>query len=107
MIKTEPDCIILAISDLGIGIKQSLNKYLKINEIKNDQYFIKEALRPGVSGTGLTGRGLGLTNVINSIEEVQITSGLGQVITKNGRISKEKTINTKLFGTSIYLKINI
>ncbi len=97
----------LTISDIGFGIKSTLEKKLDINSQENDSVFIAEALREGISGTGWSGRGRGLTLVKDLMEEVQVTSGLGQVTTKDGIIIDKSQIANPLKGTSISVKINL
>lgn len=106
--KTNRDTTLaLSIADIGKGIRKTMSKVFDSEDEIEDFEYIKEALKPGVSGTGKLGRGLGLSRIVNTIEQVQVTSGNGQIITCEGEISKEQSINTNLKGTSIYLKIQL
>ncbi len=96
----------LSITDIGKGIRSSMSSVYN-NDSIYDFEFIEQALVEGVSCTGKFGRGLGLSKIANTIEFVQITSGNGQVITKEGQVYDRRTINTNLKGTSIFLKIRI
>lgn len=95
----------LSIADIGNGIKHTMSNVMGFETQAEDFEYIKEAVKPGVSGTGKFGRGLGLSRIIETIDEVQITSGNGQIKTYEGIIKNEQTINTVLRGTSIYLNI--
>lgn len=97
----------LSIADIGKGIKSSLANQFNCKEEIEDYVYIREAIKEGVSSTGKLGRGLGLYRIINTIDDVQITSGNGQIITHEGKVYQQQAINTNLRGTSIYLKIRL
>ena len=103
----QENCLTLSIADIGIGIRNSLKKVIQRDDIFEDCIYIKEAIKKGVSGTGELGRGLGLSQIIETINEVQITSGNGLIKTNEGKIFKEETLNTNLKGTSIFLKLYV
>ena len=101
------NCLLLAVSDLGIGISGSLKNTYRKNDDMDDVEYILKSMQRGVSSTGELGRGLGLPDVIESMEEVQITSGFGQVLTREGIIVNERKVKSRLLGTSVSLKLNL
>ncbi|MBN7817783.1 hypothetical protein [Algoriphagus pacificus] len=95
----------LSIADIGRGIRNTMSEVLDFNDSIDDHMFIQEAIKPGVSGTGIIGRGLGLAKIVEIIDQVQITSGKGQIKTFEGRVKQSEVLNYSLKGTSIFLKI--
>ncbi len=69
----------MSITDFGIGIKKSLLKssLFQTDKIKrqDDEFFINAALQPGISSTNLSGRGAGLSIVLNKSDKIIIASG--------------------------------
>jgi len=104
--------LLLAVSDLGIGIEESF-KHFHRNEIgdKSDKLkgwkILKYALEPGVSSTGLSLRGYGLHHVSKLSDILTISSGYG-VYYLNNRKNINKGQKTKFIpGTSILITFDI
>lgn len=93
----------VAITDIGIGIKESLRKNRRLVKNESDIYYLSEAIRRGVSGTSEIDRGIGLYDVVNFNSEVQITSGTGVLKTLNGKITNTKNIPSSTKGTSVFI----
>lgn len=64
---TEREFLVLAVGDLGIGIRQSLQRAVKVT---NDFQAVERALERYVSGTGTPGRGQGLAEVSEYIDRL-------------------------------------
>jgi len=94
----------IAVSDLGIGIKESLIRGSLISEQEEDSTCIKMALEKGISTTNQKGRGFGLNEVLNSSNRLSIFSGLGRVLINNDSRLKKLILRESSFhfeGTTI------
>lgn len=103
--------LFLCVSDLGIGIKNSLLKSDLFNKYKDrrrgDNFFIGAALTIGVTSTNCISRGLGLPLVLKDSNKLIISSGYCRAsITKDDNdlsIHKKYKLKriTRMKGTSI------
>lgn len=95
----------LAVTDFGIGIKNSLLKSNSFQNYKdeNDSFFIDKALGFNVSSTDKPNRGFGLSLVAKSADALHISSGFGSISirTKNEKKIMKKREIPELIGTSI------
>lgn len=105
--QSEYDTLLLNISDIGIGIKESLSSTIRLPECSSDSAFIEESIKPGITSTGNGGRGYGLHQVVYFSSQVTIRSGEGVVKTQDGKLLSSLNYPTSLKGTSIFIKIFI
>ncbi len=98
--------LVLAISDLGIGIKDSLVKNTDIEQEEKDIFYLKESIKSGVTSTGIPGRGNGLAYLTETVEKVQISSGKGKIFIEDGKVTREELNSEQIIGTSIYFKVD-
>ncbi|MGT2883373.1 ATP-binding protein [Streptococcus ferus] len=102
--------IIIAVSDFGIGIPTSLKE--KCDEEKNDNEWIEEALKEGVSTQSVPqNRGAGLANIMktlttNKIGQVTIISNCGKVRLEDNQIVESRSFVESYQGTFFELKID-
>ena len=101
------DRFMFAVSDLGIGIKESFlkSKNNSIDPSAPDVKFIEYALKEGTTSTSIQGRGNGLPVAISQANKIHISSGNGTIglgsSTKRDKIDSRNPIY--LQGTSIRL----
>lgn len=93
--------ILLAVSDLGIGIKDSLYNYLKQEDPSIDESMcLKYAIMPGISRTGLKARGMGLNKVAQFADKMHLSSGKSSLLVDNQKQSQSTKVTDFLPGTS-------
>jgi hypothetical protein len=101
------DRFMIAVSDLGIGIKKSfINSHNKIiPPAAPDINFLEYAIKKGTTCTNITGRGNGLPIAVAQANKVHISSGNGTIYIDNTIAKKNiRRENTNfLQGTSIRL----
>lgn len=95
----------VSITDIGIGVKDSLMKNNTIDQNENDIYYLIESIKRGISGTSEIDRGIGLHDVINYNSKVQITSGGGVLQTIDGKIQKADNLPYSRKGTSVFISL--
>lgn len=95
----------LAVTDFGIGIKNSLLKskeFMGLDD-ENDSFFIEKAIAFNVSSTEKANRGFGLSLVSQFADVLHINSGQGSISVRkiDGLASTKKRNIPNLIGTSI------
>jgi hypothetical protein len=101
------DVLLLTISDIGIGIKNSFNIKQELHSDQKDSFYIEEAIKPGITSTGTSGRGLGLYHVVSFSSHVKITSGNGQIKVHEGHLKSSTNSENYLKGTSIHIRVEM
>lgn len=102
--------IIIAVSDFGIGIPQSIKN--KFQKTENDDELIEFALGEGVSSQSIPqNRGAGLANIMktlttNSVGEFTIISNCGIVNIKNNIVNSSDVLEESYPGTFFEIKID-
>jgi hypothetical protein len=99
--------LMLSISDIGIGIKNSLGGKMDFSTNKPDSFYIEKAIEEGISSTNDAGRGLGLYNVVSFSSKVKLISGKGLLRLEDGSVIEKKDARKDILGTSVVVEVDI
>ena len=100
--------VLLAITDIGIGIKASLRQAANLAdrpEDADDATFLQLAVLPGVTRTGFSSRGRGLATVASLADRLDIWSGAGFLSCKREQHQAKRIAH--LPGTSLRATFSI
>lgn len=103
----EDDWLQVAIGDTGVGIPATIGA--RYDSVVNDRHALALAMTPGVSSTGIPGRGMGLAIVSNYTKSymgmLTIRSGYGRFDIQ-GRQERPRLISgPPLTGTFIFIRV--